>query len=102
MWSVDGDPYLTERASFPMFGTELADVLAGENRYLHLLALSDRRHDLGESIDPAELSEYMEVDETTGDRLGTFRWEDAPEWEWLLVEDSETTAIALEALNEGE
>jgi hypothetical protein len=100
-WSVDGDPLLTGRVSFPCPADELAAELRRINRTLFV---QDRRQPpsgRGEQIVARDLdaltTRWEDNLRTNGapspsasDRLFVLCWEDRGE-EWLLVEDVETT-----------
>lgn len=99
-WSVDGDPLLTGRMSFPCPADELAAELRRINR---TLLLQDRRQPpagRGEQIvagDVNALATRLEESVPTNatppwatDRLFVLCWEGHDD-EWLLVEDGETT-----------
>jgi hypothetical protein len=105
-WSVDGDPLLTGRLSFPCPADELAAELRRINR---ILLVQDRRKNpagAGEQIAARDLDGLVtrlgDNLETSGtapawakDRLFFLCWEDHPD-EWLLVEDDETTQSSRE------
>jgi hypothetical protein len=100
-WSVDGDPLLTGRLSFPCPADELAAELWRINR---ALLVQDRRepplgrgepifaHDLDGLV--TRLGDNVQTNGTAPswakDRLFALCWEDRGD-EWLLVEDEETT-----------
>jgi hypothetical protein len=100
-WSVDGDPLLTGRLSFPCPADELTAELRRINR---TLLVQDRRN---EPAGRGELIVWRDLDKLatrlgenarangtpapwTNDRLFFLCWEDRGE-EWLLIEDQETT-----------
>ncbi len=100
-WSVDGDPILTGRLSFPCPADELADELRRLNR---TLLVQDRRKPptgRGEQIAARDLdglaTRLGDNVQTSGakpawanDRLFFLCWEDRGD-EWLLAEDRETS-----------
>jgi hypothetical protein len=100
-WTVDGDPLLTGRLSFPCPADELAAELRRINR---TLLVQDRRPTApgqGERIQARDLDalvtrlgDNVQAKGTkpawANDRLLFLCWEDRGD-EWLLVEDGETT-----------
>jgi hypothetical protein len=100
-WSVDRDPLLTGRVSFPCPADELAAELRRINR---TLLVQDRRQPpsgRGEQIVARDLdalaTRWGDIVGTNGtpspwasNRLFFLCWEDRGE-EWLLLEDVETT-----------
>jgi len=102
-WSVDGDPFLTERVMFPCPGDELADALRRFNRSLLIIDPKKRQTAQGQIIRAAELDSVVylmgsnvqynydgEKPLWMDDRVFCCRWKDAKE-EWLLMEDRQTT-----------
>jgi hypothetical protein len=101
-WYVDGDPLLTGRLSFPCPGDELATELRKINRQLLVQAKEDDAGARGQVIDVVKLdsavAKFRENHRLTGptprwaeDRVLYLCWSGSPH-EWLLVEDSATTA----------
>ena len=100
-WTIDGDPLLTGRLSFPCPADELAAELRRINR---ALLVQDRRKTpsgRGEQIVARDLDGLVtrlgDNLQTNGpkpawanDRMLSLCWEDRGD-EWLLVEDEETT-----------
>ena len=101
-WSVDGDPLLTGRLSFPCPADELACELRRIHRTLRVHDLRDPPVGHGELNAPAVLDALVtrlggngDADGRTeageNDRLLVLSWDDRGDV-WLLVEDEETTA----------
>lgn len=85
-WSVDGDPLLTGRLSFPCPGDELSNDLRTIDRPLLLFDKSLRFEDGGQ---PATAGR---IDELAADRVDEYGllqlcWKSRPEHDWLLVDD---------------
>ncbi len=100
-WSVDGDPLLAGRLSFPCPADELADELRRINRTLLVRDLRKPRSGRGEQIVAHDLDglatrlgDNVRTNSTpppwASDRLFWLCWEDRGD-EWLLAEDEETT-----------
>ena len=91
-WSVDGDPLLMGRVSFPCAAEDLAKAvrLIGQP----LLVLDKDRGGDGRLIAAADLDRLAEVEES-GDRVFALCWKHrAPRPEWLLVEDRAAARVA--------
>jgi hypothetical protein len=100
-WSVDGDPLLTGRLSFPCPADELATELRRINRTLLVQDPRKPPSGCGEQSVAQDLDKLVtrpwENAQTNGtgpsgmnDRVLCLCWEDRGD-EWLLVEDEETT-----------
>jgi hypothetical protein len=94
-WSVDGEPFLTERISFPCPGHELAHVLKRFDKTLLLLDPRERSEVRGDELSAGQLDEIAYVDKQ-GDRAFQFCWEDGPDVDWILFEDREIGRLSLE------
>jgi hypothetical protein len=105
-WSVDGDPLLTGRITFPCPAEELAGELRKINRPLLVQAKKDDAGAKGQPIGKDKLNELLrrfaedlqvsgegQMPPSNGDRLLYLCWKGAPD-EWLLVEESEITEQA--------
>jgi len=89
-WTVDGDPILTGRVSFPSTGPEVAEVLVRLKKRLLFVDLDDPEIPVeGREISAIELDRHVRRAEG-GERVLQFSWEDDPETDWLLIEDLET------------
>ena len=92
-WSVDGDPVLTERMSFPCPADDLSEQIRRANGTLLLRAskpLPNKAN--GAEIESADLDALAFVDRSS-DRVFELCWENAnPETDWLLAEDREAGA----------
>ncbi len=101
-WTVDGDPLLTGKLTFPCPADELAAALRAINRPLLVQAKMGDEGAVGQSIEANKLDEVVgRLADTIhpigqaqpvpwgGDRLFYLCWKGAPH-EWLLTEDSET------------
>jgi hypothetical protein len=86
-WSVDGDPLLTGRLDFPCPGDELAAALRRVGKALILFDPRGTASSTGESIDANRLNELAPTDDS-GNRVLQLCWEEGPDVDWLLVEDS--------------
>ena len=101
-WTVDGDPVLSSRLSFPCPGDELAEELRKLDRDLLVQDTRKRPDANGQNVDRTALDGLVDhlgqhASVPTGtrfpwakDRLLSLCWRDSTE-EWLLVEDRETT-----------
>jgi hypothetical protein len=100
-WSVDGDPLLTGRVSFPCPADELAADLRRLNRMLLVQDSRQPPKGHGEQIGAPDLdalaTRWGEILRTSGapplwasDRLFVLCWEDRSD-EWMLNEDLQTT-----------
>jgi hypothetical protein len=93
-WSVDGDPLLSGRISFPCPADELADELQRIGKDL-VLILPD------ETVTPPGAAMPKILDQVSrspadfdGDRLLAFGWANAREaLPWFLLEDTRAAAI---------
>jgi hypothetical protein len=101
-WSVDGDPLLTGRRSFPCTGEELADQLERIDRPLLVAAVGQDPG--GGEIRAEQLDNLaMRWDETPHkgekdqDRLFLLSWQDKDD-DWMLIEDLRTTRRVQEDL----
>jgi hypothetical protein len=93
-WSVDGDPILTQRLDFPCTGDELAGVLRKLGKPLLLLDVKEPPTATGEAITFHDL-DRVAYRHHSGDRIFQLCWEDGPDVDWLLVEDTETSESIL-------
>lgn len=101
-WTVDGDPILTGRLSFPCPGDELSDELRRINRTLLVRDTQERSEAAGQAVDRNALDAMVDrlgkhasvgagpQPAWTSDRFLHLCWEGSDQ-EWLLVEDRETT-----------
>ena len=98
-WSVDGDPLLMGRVSFPCPSGELADVLKRYDKQLLVQDKSARAQ--GQVITFEQLGALASRAGRYRDRTFTFEWEQHPKYlsaslgggiagEWYLIEDHET------------
>jgi hypothetical protein len=88
-WSVDGDPFLTERLHFPCPSDELATELRRIDRPLLVLATGSQQVANQRELEEGELDQLAKVDNLR-DRAFQLCWEDAdPEIDWVLSEDVE-------------
>lgn len=98
-WSVDGDPLLTERLSFPCPADELAEELRRINKPLLVLVPEDRRNQtVPVNSDPIE---QLSTQDEYRNRVFQMCWEDEqPEVDWILAEDivSEESSARSETL----
>ncbi|NQT40119.1 MAG: hypothetical protein HQ581_21690 [Planctomycetes bacterium] len=88
-WTVDGDPVLTGRISFPSPGDELAEDIRKIGKSLRVsdpYADTEAKEGVVTSL---ELDRMVEKEELAT-RVLELRWEDS-QILWLLVEDEETT-----------
>ena len=85
-WSIDGDPYLMDRVSFPCPSDELAAVLRRAKNPLLVFDARTPGTAHGETISDEQLDEIAFLD-SSDNRVFRLCWESAPESEWLLVED---------------
>ena len=100
-WTVDGDPVLTERVSFPCPGDELAAAVRTYGKDLLLRDKDDRSDARGQSIDEAQLESLAYREGDRGDRVFQFAWKNDPnDNDWNLVEDKEVAIWAREAAME--
>ena len=103
-WNVDGDPLLTGRLTFPCPASKLAGELQKIARPLLVQARKSDSEARGQEIGrgmldavAGRLSESMHLSRGgerppwSDDRVLYLRWKGSPH-EWLLEEDSETTA----------
>ena len=88
-WSVDGDPLLASRLSFPRPGDELASELREIDKSLFVI---DPRGGSQAATPSLDLDDFVEKEEL-GTRVLQFRWTDS-ETPWLLIEDEETSESA--------
>jgi len=88
-WTVDGDPILSGKLSFPCPGDELADALRQIGRPLEVLHQKGMPHTRGGTVTSAELDDLVETEEL-GTRVLQFRWKDGQN-DWILIEDEETS-----------
>ena len=88
-WTVDGDPILSGKLSFPCPGDELADALRQIGRPLEVLHQKGMPRTRGETVTSAELDDLVETEELDT-RVLQFRWKDGQS-EWILIEDEETS-----------
>jgi hypothetical protein len=94
-WSVDGDPVLTSRISFPCPADELAAELRKLNRPLIVEDHRTPPQGQGQTItatdlDPLVLHFSGHNGTPANDRLLYLRWQGS-DTEWILLEDFETT-----------
>lgn len=98
-WTVDGDPVLTGRVSFPCPVDELIAELRSIDLPLLVLDKQERSSSRGQSIrandldDLADRLESIDSDRVVFDRLFYLCWK-GTETEWALAEDSEASASA--------
>ena len=103
-WNVDSDALLTGRLSFPCPADELAKELRKISRPLLVRAIQEDALAQGQNIGAEKLDELVArigtnvpnwpngtAPASSGDRLLCLCWKDRPS-DWILVEDSETTA----------
>ena len=103
-WYVDGDPLLTGKLPFPCPADELVAELRKLNRPLLVQAKPDDPHAKGQPVAKDKLNELVghfaenlhvsgsePMPPGAGDRLLYLCWKGSPH-EWLLAEDSETSA----------
>jgi hypothetical protein len=104
-WSVDGDPLLTGRLSFPCPAKTLAAHLRNVGRALLIQAKKDDTEAKGQVIGKDRLDAVVdrfannirpsgtgEMPSWSEDRILYLCWKGSID-EWLLVEDSETTVL---------
>jgi hypothetical protein len=105
-WSVDGDPLLTGRLSFPVPAAELAPELRRMNRPLLIRDRSNALTARGQQVTAEELDNLVSrfgdaVFQPIGpgprpnwmdDRVFYLAWPDRGD-EWMLYEDGETTEV---------
>jgi len=91
-WTVDGDPLLSGRLSFPCPGDELACELRRINKPLLVLGPENVCDDSSACNVPLRLDDLVEREEL-GTRVLQCRWKDS-ERAWLLIEDEETSESA--------
>jgi hypothetical protein len=89
-WTVDGDPVLTQRVDFPCPGPDLAVALIQIGKSLLLLDPRDTSTASEETISSQQLDDVAYTDDF-GDRVFRLCWEDGPDVDWLLVEDTQTS-----------
>jgi len=90
-WSVDGDPELGGRLSFPCPGDELAGELRKIDKSLVVVPPPEPPAEPG---GPApQLDRYVDEEEL-GTRVLQLRWEGSDS-AWLLIEDEETSRSVL-------
>ena len=87
-WSVDGDPILTQRLDFPCPGADLAESLRKSGKILLLLDPRETPIAAGEMISGDQV-DVVESKDHSGDRVFQLCWEESPDVDWLLVEDTE-------------
>jgi hypothetical protein len=101
-WTVDGDPLLTGRVSFPCPVDELAAELRKINRPLLVLAKEEDKGAAGQTVGADKLDQIVrrltenasvpgqpQMPRGGEDRLLYLCWRGRP-YEWLLLEDSQT------------
>jgi hypothetical protein len=95
-WSVDGDPLLMGRLSFPCPGDELVEELRRIDRPLIVRgrdgAIKTGGEPAGAEAALAVLDQVADRD-PRGDRVLLLQWKDEPT-EWLLMEDTEAARNA--------
>ena len=104
-WNVDGDPLLTGRMTFPCPARRLAAELRKIARSLLIQAKKDDNAANGQPINRNQINAVVD---RVGNNIQMIQGEEKPAWsedrvlylcwkgsidEWLLVEDSETTAL---------
>jgi hypothetical protein len=104
-WNVDGDPLLTGRLTFPCPARTLTAELKKITRPLLIQAKKDDSAAKGQSINKEKIDAVVD---RIGNNIHTGQGGDKPPWsddrvlylcwkgstdEWLLAEDSETTAL---------
>lgn len=89
-WSVDGDPILTQRLDFPCPGEDLAESLRTLGKPLLLLDARLKPIAAGETISGDQIDDVAYFDHS-GDRVFQLCWEEGPDADWLLVEDTESS-----------
>ncbi len=85
-WSIDGDPDLTGKMSFPSSTEDLAAALEERGDAVLLLSASST---LRAPVGPAEVEKAVMKD-TAGNRVLQLSWPGGEAW--LLIEDRETRA----------
>ncbi len=88
-WTVDGDPLLAGRLSFPCPGDELASRLCKIGQPLLVLEPTEASHPSGVDMSAHQLDELVEREEL-GTRVLQLQWKGS-ELNWLLIEDEETS-----------
>jgi len=104
-WNVDGDPLLTGRMTFPCPARRLAAELRKIARSLLIQAKKDDNAAKGQPISKHKIDAVVD---RVGNNIQMIQGEEKPSWsedrvlylcwkgsidEWLLVEDSEITAL---------
>ena len=112
-WNVDGDPLLTGRLTFPCPAKTVAAQMRNIGRPLLLQAKKDDSEAKGQVIGRDKLDAVVD---RLANNIHLIRGEDTPPWsedrilylcwkgsinEWLLAEDSETTALLSEERGNG-
>lgn len=99
-WTVDGDPWLTQRVSFPCPGDELAIQIRSVGKDLFLLDVDDREDACGQSVARGQI-DSLAFQDAEG-RAFQFSWKGDPSnTDWNLVEDKESAALARAETMEG-
>jgi hypothetical protein len=111
-WIVDGDPLLTGRLAFPCLAQKLAAEIRKIDRPLLVQARKEDTAANGQVIDRSKLDAAAgriasnihrirggERPDCSEDRILDLCWKGSTD-EWLLIEDSDTTAL-MEAQEEG-
>jgi len=96
-WNVDGDANLMSRLNFPCPSEELAKELG--QRKVTILALDVRKNSDadGEKISGEQFAVLANTDNNSGSRTFLLSWSDAPNTQWLLLEDLDAAKDAKEA-----
>ena len=109
-WNIDGDPVLTGRLSLPCPVDELAPELRRVDRALLVLDNTTDSKAHGESIAATDLDRLARelgkdlglgstIEAWSDDRFFVLAW-DGSDYDWLLLEDHESTKLAHEALRQ--
>jgi hypothetical protein len=87
-WSVDGDPLLMGRVSFPCSADDLAEALCKINKPLWVFDWSNEPRFLTDTVSSQQLDQ-LALQAGPDFRILTLCWVDSSQIEWLLVEDRE-------------
>ena len=94
-WTVDGDPLLGGRLSFPCPSDELAAELRKINKGLLVVPPPEPPSEAGGPT--PELDDFVD-DKELGTRVLQLRWEDSDS-AWILIEDEETSENVLHEMH---